>query len=100
MGAALKAEPDDVQRNLPHGFKLDAQGLHHEVETRKGFYWEWICTSIEVLAQSRDEKHDAWAKLIRFVDYDGQTRQWVMPAELLVEGFFWLQRLVELGLRA
>ena len=54
---------------------------------------------IKVLAQAHDEKRDAWSKLILFVDNDGLTREWILPAELLVEGFLWLQRLADMGLR-
>src|SRR5258708_362925 len=97
MGVAL-VEPEPHER-LPHGFELRADGLYHEVDTKQGPVCEWVCAPTRVIAQAHDEKRDAWSKLVSFDDLDGLTREWILPAELLVEGFLWLQRLADMGLR-
>jgi putative DNA primase/helicase len=91
-----------AESKLPFGFELRADGLYCSVkdEDKKGAYkLAWLCAPIEVPAQARDEKSDAWSKLVRFKDLDGNWREWILPDELLVEGFLWLQRLADMGLQ-
>lgn len=44
---------------------------------------EWICSPLTVEAVTRDEAGGDWGRLLAFVDRDGQTHQWAMPASML-----------------
>lgn len=43
----------------------------------------WICSPIECLAATHDERHDNHGLLLRFKPLHGPWRQWAMPLELL-----------------
>ena len=43
----------------------------------------WICSKLEITAQTRDAKNEAWGRLLEFDDLDGQHHSWALPMELL-----------------
>jgi uncharacterized protein (DUF927 family) len=43
----------------------------------------WVCSTIKVLAATRDPKGSEWGRLLEWHDGDGQCHRWSMPMELL-----------------
>jgi uncharacterized protein (DUF927 family) len=42
-----------------------------------------ICSRLEILASTRDEKSEMWGRLLRWRDAEGREHLWAMPMELL-----------------
>lgn len=66
---------------LPPGFILKKEGLYFDASKETGP--EWVCSSIEVLACTRDEKSEHWGRLICFSDQDGSMHKFSIPMEAL-----------------
>lgn len=59
----------------------------------------WICSQLEIEADTRDEHNENWGRLVSFPDRDGVMHQWAMPMALLSgDGREYRERLLELGL--
>lgn len=59
----------------------------------------WICSQLEIEADTRDEHSESWGRLLKFPDRDGVIHQWAMPMSLLSgDGKEYRERLLELGL--
>lgn len=43
----------------------------------------WVCSSLDVLAKTRDNKSGEWGRLLAWLDDDRVAHQWAMPLELL-----------------
>jgi len=43
----------------------------------------WVCSSLDVLAKTRDNKSGEWGRLLAWLDDDRVPHQWAMPLELL-----------------
>lgn len=43
----------------------------------------WICSSLSVVAKTRDANSGEWGRLLEWVDDDGIKHQWAMPLALL-----------------
>lgn len=43
----------------------------------------WVCSSLHIIAKTRDEKSEEWGRLLKWQDDDGHIHQWAMPLELL-----------------
>lgn len=43
----------------------------------------WICSTLRVVAKTRDAKSGEWGRLLEWRDDDGVRHQWAMPLELL-----------------
>lgn len=43
----------------------------------------WICSSLSVVAKTRDANSGEWGRLLEWVDDDGVKHQWAMPLALL-----------------
>ena len=41
----------------------------------------WICSSLHVVAKTRDAKSGEWGRLLEWIDDDGVTHQWAMQIE-------------------
>lgn len=60
----------------------------------------WVCSSLEILAITRDHDNENHGKLLRFYDYDGIEHRWPMPLELLAgDGAAYRQALLSGGLQ-
>lgn len=96
LNAALRAKQD---RKLPPGFFLTANGLFHDdAENPQGPFW--ICSPLEVLAVTRDDKGKNWGILLSWVDLDGKTHTWSMPMQMLAgDGNEFRRILLDGGLR-
>ncbi|MCG3159717.1 MAG: hypothetical protein JMDDDDMK_00732 [Acidobacteria bacterium] len=59
----------------------------------------WVCSQLEIEADTRDEHNENWGRLVGFPDRDGVMHQWAMPMALLSgDGREYRERLLELGL--
>jgi len=59
----------------------------------------WICSQLEIEADTRDENSENWGRLLSFPDRDGVIHKWAMPMSLLSgDGREYRERLLELGL--
>lgn len=45
----------------------------------------FVCSPLEVIADTRDEKSSEWGRLLEWKDRDGKTHRWAMPLEILKE---------------
>lgn len=60
----------------------------------------WVCSPIHVEAITRSTKDDSYGRLLRFVNPDGQWREWAMPMRLLNAGGDEMRaELLDLGVR-
>lgn len=60
---------------------------------------QWICSQLEIEADTRDEHNENWGRLLKFPDRDGITHQWAMPMSLLAgDGREFREHLYDLGL--
>lgn len=80
----LKQKPTTCEYGSGH-FKLTQQGLSFIGIDKEGHQLppRWICSSLRVLAKTRDAKSGAWGRLLEWQDDDGVTHQWAMPIALL-----------------
>jgi putative DNA primase/helicase len=70
-----------------HGsFSLRRDGVYQTKKTKQGnAYDQYICSPIEVVAQSRDENGQEWGYVLQWKDRDGRLHNWSVPASLLVK---------------
>lgn len=43
----------------------------------------WLCSTLRVIAETRDSQQGNWGRLLQWYDGDGHLHQWACPAELL-----------------
>lgn len=43
----------------------------------------WMCSTLYVVALTRDENSGEWGRLLEWIDDDGKKHQWAMPLELM-----------------
>lgn len=61
---------------------------------------QWICSRLDVTAQTRNDDSEAWGRLLEFTDPDGRAHQWACPMELLAaDGAEFRRILLGMGLR-
>lgn len=102
----------DAPAFVPHFERLedwteDAQGRRRP----PGVYWhgcdrqgeplppEWISDPLRVVACTRDDRGEAWGRLLAFKDREGRAHEWAMPMELLrADGADLRGELLRLGL--
>lgn len=83
---------------LPSGFRLASEGVFYtgdDGESRP------VCSSLEILARTRDDKGHNWGLLVEFDDPDGAKKRWNIPARNMTGDFGKdvLGPLVDMGLR-
>ena len=93
---ASEAGPAGAAAFVPH-FELLAKWTEDTQGRRRGpgLYWhgcdrqgeplapEWISDPLHVLACTRDQRGEAWGRLLAFEDREGRRHEWAMPMELL-----------------
>jgi len=73
-----------------HGFSQNGDALPAQ----------WICSELNVTAQSRDSANGEWGYLLEFADADGHLKRWAMPASMLAgDGTAYRAILLSMGLR-
>lgn len=61
---------------------------------------KWICSPIQVVAKTRDERNGEWGRLLEWRDDDGTLHRWAMPLEMLEgDGTDVRRELARLGLQ-
>src|SRR5205085_12273765 len=59
----------------------------------------WVCSPLEIEADTRDEHGESWGRLLVFSDRDGTKKRWAMPVRLLAgDGREFREHLLDLGL--
>lgn len=83
---------------LPGGFRVTADGVFYAGEDGEP---RWVCSRLEILARTRDEKGQNWGLLVEFDDPDGARKRWNIPARCMAGDFGKevLGPLVDMGLR-
>lgn len=77
-----------------------AAGVYRITEDKSGGRdWKWLCSHLEVAADTRNADGEDWGRLLVVVDRDGQVHQWAMPASMLAgDGTAYRERLLSMGL--
>lgn len=83
---------------LPTGFRLTEDGVFYATEDGEA---RPVCSPLEILARTRDEKGHNWGLLVEFDDPDGEKKRWNIPARTMTGDFGKdvLGPLVDMGLR-
>ncbi|WP_313458273.1 DUF927 domain-containing protein [Pseudomonas sp.] len=83
---------------LPIGFRLTDEGVFYATEDGEA---RPVCSPLEILARTRDEKGHNWGLLVEFDDPDGERKRWNIPARTMTGDFGKdvLGPLVDMGLR-
>lgn len=66
-------------------FTVDKGGVWYHGFSQNGdpLPAQWICSELNVSAQSRDSANGEWGYLLEFADADGHLKRWAMPASML-----------------
>jgi uncharacterized protein (DUF927 family) len=86
-------------------FIVTDAGVFHKITTtdKKGIpqtETDFICSKLEITAQTRDDRGSNWGRLLQWQDADGREHNWAMPASLLSgDGTEVRARLLSEGLR-
>jgi putative DNA primase/helicase len=82
---------------LPPGFRAGRNGaIEHSIGDNE---WEFLCSSLEISAATRNEDGEDWGRLLRVLDRDGNWHEWAMPmAELAGGGEGYRAKLLSMGL--
>lgn len=83
---------------LPSGFRLTPEGVFYSGEDGES---RPVCSPLEILARTRDDKGHNWGLLVEFEDPDGAKKRWNIPARTMTGDFGKdvLGPLVDMGLR-
>ncbi|MBV8772630.1 MAG: DUF927 domain-containing protein, partial [Deltaproteobacteria bacterium] len=93
-----------INSGIPSNFRLTKEALNALTKIKVGKETQImempVCSHLEVVASTRDEKRGNWGKLLAFDDADGNPHEWAMPMELLADdGIAYRRILLEQGLR-
>jgi uncharacterized protein (DUF927 family) len=80
-GAAQNA---DVR--LPPGFSISTTGVLFQPKPKTGGELPppvWVCSALEVVAETTDGGGNAWGLLVRWKDRNGQQHEWAIPRRLI-----------------
>lgn len=96
------ANTPDITPTAVPGFGIGEKGLYVECRVgKKGVtQWQWVCSSIEVIACTRYKEGGGWGRMVRFADLDGcmYTKEISMEA-LLTKSHKCFALLADWGLR-
>ncbi len=86
VAAQVKEEP--MFDGIPEGFRLTEKGVFYvEIKEDDNGIPQEILKEIAgplcVEALARDERGNAWGRVLKFRDPDGKLKTWVMPVEML-----------------
>jgi len=83
---------------MPGGFRLTPEGVFYAGDDGEA---RPVCSPLEILARTRDEKGQNWGLLVEFDDPDGAKKRWNIPARTMTGDFGKdvLGPLVDMGLR-
>ena len=96
----MHPEFEDIPYPLGEGFEVDNEGVWFLVPKHNEIQKIFICAPLYVLAYARDDHHENYSKLLKFLDPDGNVHEWLMPQELLAgDGGEIRKMLLGLGLK-
>ncbi|WP_338484574.1 DUF927 domain-containing protein [Pseudomonas trivialis] len=83
---------------LPGGFRLTHEGVFYSGDDGEA---RPVCSPLEIIARTRDDKGHNWGLLVEFDDPDGAKKRWNIPARTMTGDFGKdvLGPLVDMGLR-
>lgn len=97
---SASSKPASVEKPapLPAGFRVTADGVFYAGEDGEA---RPVCSRLEILARTRDEKGQGWGLLVEFDDPDGASKRLNIPARAMAGDFGKevLGPLVDMGLR-
>ncbi|MGZ0897943.1 DUF927 domain-containing protein [Pseudomonas putida] len=96
--AQAKPQPEKKTAPAPSGFRLTKEGVFYAGEDGEA---RPVCSRLEILARTRDEKGHGWGLLVEFDDPDGASKRLNIPARAMAGDFGKevLAPLVDMGLR-
>lgn len=96
--AAAKRPSKPKKDLMPGGFRLTSEGVFYAGDDGEA---RPVCSSLEILARTRDDKGQNWGLLVEFDDPDGAKKRWNIPARTMTGDFGKdvLGPLVDMGLR-
>lgn len=78
-------KPDaEAVNSCPSGYRSGPDGVFYVGEDGEARH---ICSRLDILARTRDEKGHSWGLLVEFTDPDGETKRWNIPARSLAGDF-------------
>ncbi|MHC8330044.1 DUF927 domain-containing protein [Pseudomonas sp. LB1P83] len=83
---------------MPGGFRFTSEGVFYASDDGEA---RPVCSPLEILARTRDDKGQNWGLLVEFDDPDGAKKRWNIPARTMTGDFGKdvLGPLVDMGLR-
>ncbi len=98
--ATVQAKPQSEKKTAPapSGFRVTKDGVFYAGEDGEA---RPVCSRLEILARTRDEKGHGWGLLVEFDDPDGANKRLNIPARAMAGDFGKevLAPLVDMGLR-
>ncbi len=93
-----KPQPEKKTAPAPSGFRVTKDGVFYAGEDGEA---RPVCSRLEILARTRDEKGHGWGLLVEFDDPDGANKRLNIPARAMAGDFGKevLAPLVDMGLR-
>lgn len=93
-----KLQPEKKTAPAPSGFRVTKDGVFYAGEDGEA---RPVCSRLEILARTRDEKGHGWGLLVEFDDPDGANKRLNIPARAMAGDFGKevLAPLVDMGLR-
>jgi hypothetical protein len=86
-------------------FRVGPYGVAKQTECRNqktgeaDVEWRWVCSEIEVVAETRNVDGEEWGRLLCITDRDGRRKEWSMPMAMLAgDGTGYRERLLSIGL--
>lgn len=97
---AARKQPRPEGSGLPDLFRLTDRAVEfYEEKGEEGGHWLFVCSRLEVVAETRDGDGKAWGRLLLVTDRDGRQHEWAMPMSLLAaDGVDYRKMLLDLGL--
>lgn len=98
--ASARSKPTQIEKTtpVPAGFRVTADGVFYAGEDGEA---RPVCSRLEILARTRDEKGHGWGLLVEFDDPDGASKRLNIPQRSMTGDFGKdvLGPLVDMGLR-
>ncbi len=91
------SEKAPALKNGDHwGFTVRTDGVYFLDDKDE---WRWLCSRLEVVAETRNQDSEDWGRLLRVTNRDGVAHEWPMPMEMLAgDGADVRKHLMSLGL--
>jgi uncharacterized protein (DUF927 family) len=71
---------DTGATSSPGPFEVNEKGVYYLGRDRDGNPKKmWLCSLLDIVARTRDDRGRGWGRLLRWIDSDGVTHMWSMP---------------------